>query len=134
MKKKVLMVGVFDFFHIGHLNVIEQAKKYGDYIIVAVHDDKLNIKGVDFLYSLEERMRLVENIKFVDKVIPYERVDLIVKEVEFDVFMRGPDQNHEYFQKAFDWCRKNNKEIVTSTRTEGISSTRLREILKNKDI
>lgn len=134
MIKKVLTVGVFDFFHLGHLNVLEQARSYGDYLIVAVHDDKLNIKGVDFLYSLEERMRFVKSIGWVDEVVPYERVDLLVESMEFDVFAHGQDQNHQYFQKAFAWCVNRQKSIVTLERTEGISSTKLREILKHKDI
>lgn len=131
---KVLTVGVFDFFHIGHLNVLEQAKKQGDYLIVAVHDDKLNIKGVEFLYSLEERMRLVSSLKFVDCVISYERVDFLVQKVDFDVFAHGEDQNHQYFQKAFEWCKNNKKKVVMLERTEGISSTRIRSILNNKDV
>ena len=122
--KKVLTVGVFDFFHLGHLNVLEQASKQGEYIIVAVHDDKLNIKGVDFLYSLEERMKIVGNIKFVDEVISYERVDQLVQNTDFDIFAHGEDQNHQYFQKAFNWCKENNKKVVMLERTEGISSDR----------
>jgi glycerol-3-phosphate cytidylyltransferase len=132
--KKVLTVGVFDFFHIGHLNVLRTAKSVGDYLIVAVHDDKLNSKGVKFLYSLEERMYFVSSIKCVDEVIKYERVDEIVQKVDFDVFAFGPDQNHQYFQLAFDWCRENGKDLVMVDRTEGISSTRIREILANKSI
>lgn len=134
IKKKVVTVGVFDFFHLGHLNVLEAAKEHGDYLIVAVHDDKENIKGVEFLYSLEERMRFVGSIKFVDEVIPYERVDILLEAIDFDIFVYGPDQNHEYFQKAFEWCRKNNKELVMLKRTEGISSTQLRNILHKKEI
>lgn len=132
--KKVITVGVFDFFHLGHLNVLEAAKKHGDYLIVAVHDDKLNIKGVEFLYDLEERMRFVGSIKFVDEVIPYERVDTLLESIDFDTFVYGPDQNHEYFQKAFEWCRKNKKDLVMLKRTAGISSTRLRNIINKKEI
>src|SRR5690554_1697844 len=121
--KKVITVGVFDFFHLGHLNLLESAKKHGDYLIVAVHNDILNIKKVEFFYSLEERMRLVESIKFVDEVLPYERVDKLLEKVDFDVFAYGPDQNHQYFQKAFEWCRNNNKELLLLERIEGISST-----------
>lgn len=133
-RKKVVTVGVFDFFHLGHLNVLEAAKKHGDYLIVAVHDDKLNTKGVEFLYSLEERMRFVESIKCVDEVITYERVDLLLPKIDFDVFAFGPDQNHQYFQKAFEWCEQNNKEMVMLQRTEGISSTRIREIINKKEV
>lgn len=132
--KKVITVGVFDFFHLGHLNLLETAKKYGDYLIVAVHDDKENTKGVEFLYSLEERIHFVESIKFVDKVVPYDRVDTLLKTIDFDIFVYGPDQSHKYFQKAFDWCRKNNKELVMLKRTEGISSTRIRNITSKKEI
>lgn len=132
--KKVLTVGVFDFFHLGHLNLLEQAKEYGDYVIVAVHDDKLNTKGVDFLYSLEDRMRFIGNLKFVDKVISYERIDLLMEQVDFDIFMHGPDQDHQYFQDAFEWCKVNDRELVVSKRTKGISSTRLRNFLKHYEI
>lgn len=132
--KKVLTVGVFDFFHLGHLNVLKQAKEYGDYLIVAVHDDKQNSKGVKFLYSLDERIQMIESLRIVDKVIVYERVDQIVKTIEFDVFVHGPDQNHVYFQEAIKWCNENNKIVRTTKRTEGISSTKLRKILNYKDI
>lgn len=132
--RKVLTVGVFDFFHLGHLKVLQQAKEHGNYLIVAVHDDKLQTKGVEFLYTLEERVELIQNLRFVDEVITYERVDTLVESTDFDVFVHGPDQNHEYFQKAFEWSKENNKELVTTHRTEGISSTKLREILKNKKI
>lgn len=132
--KKVVTVGVFDFFHLGHLNMLEQAKDFGDYIIVGVHDDKFRSKGIDFLYSLEDRIRFVKNIRFIDEVIPYERVDILLKKIDFDVFMHGPDQDHEFFQKAFTWCRDHDKEIQVSQRTEGISSTRLREFLKQYEI
>ncbi len=130
----VITVGVFDFFHLGHLNVLESASKLGNHLTVAVHDDKLNTKGVDFLYTLEERMRIVSNLVFVDKVIPYERVDLLIQNTDFDIFAHGEDQNHKYFQKAFEWCRNNNKRLVMMERTEGISSTRLRKILSEKEI
>jgi cytidyltransferase-like protein len=132
--KKVLTVGVYDIFHIGHLNVLEAAKKLGNFLIVGVHDDKLNIKQVEFLYSIEERIRFVSSLKFVDEVVNYERVDLFVKEIDFDIFVHGPDQNHKYFQKAFEWCRTKGIEIIEIERTEGISSEKLINILKNKSI
>jgi glycerol-3-phosphate cytidylyltransferase len=132
--RKVLTVGVFDLFHIGHLNLLKNAKKYGDYLIVAVHDDKHNIKNVNFVYSLEERIDFVSSIKFVDEVVIYTRVDLLVKDISFDCLVYGPDQNHEYFQKAFTWCNNNNKELVKIERTEGISSTMIRKIVEVKNV
>lgn len=132
--KKVLTVGVFDFFHLGHLNVLENAKREGDYLIVAVHDDKLQTKGVDFLYTLEERMRFVGDIKFVDEVVSYESVDQLVQKIDFDIFAHGPDQSHQYFQKAFQWCKDHQKDLVTLERTDGISSTILRRVLKYVEV
>jgi len=133
-KKKVVTVGVFDFFHLGHLNVLESAKSLGDYLIVGVHNDKLNTKGVDFLYSLDDRIRLVQSLCCVDEVVPYERIDLLIEGMDFDILAHGPDQNHQYFQKAFEWCIKNEKEVYTLPRTEGISSTKLRAILKHIEV
>jgi glycerol-3-phosphate cytidylyltransferase len=133
-REKILTVGVFDFFHLGHLNVLEQASKLGDHLTVAVHDDKLNSKDVEFLYSLDQRIKMVSSITFVNEVIIYERVDLLVQNIDFDVFAHGEDQNHQYFQKAFDWCSKNDKKLVKLERTKGISSTRIREILKHKNV
>lgn len=130
----VITVGVFDFFHLGHLNILKEAKSYGTQLVVGVHNDIENTKGVDFLYNLNERMSIVDSIKCVDVVMSYERVDLLLQSTDFDVFVHGPDQNHQYFQKAFEYCRLNNKKIVELDRTEGISSTNLRAILANKEI
>lgn len=132
--KKVLTVGVFDLFHIGHLNLFRRAKNYGDYLIVAVHNDLLMQKGKDFIYSLQERIDLISSLKMVDETVIYERVDLLVAKTDFDVFVIGEDQNHEYFQKAFQWCNENGKELIMLKRTEGISSTLVRKVLEKKEI
>jgi glycerol-3-phosphate cytidylyltransferase len=132
--KKVLTVGVFDLFHIGHLNLFRRAKEYGDYLIVAVHNDLLMQKGKDFIYSLQERVDLISALKMVDETVMYERVDLLVAKIDFDVFVFGEDQNHEYFQKAFQWCIENRKELIMLKRTEGISSTFIRKVLEKKEI
>jgi len=132
--KRGITFGVFDVFHIGHLNMLKKAKEYCDYLIVAVHDDRLNIKSVEFLYSLEDRIKMVSAIRFVDEVIRYERVDLSLPTVDFDVLLCGPDQNHQYFQNAFRYCKKNEKDIQLLARTEGISSTKIREIVNSKNV
>jgi len=132
--KKVITVGVFDFFHIGHLNLLVSAKCLGDTLIVAVHDDIFKSKGIEFLYSLEDRIRIISSLRCVDTVIPYERVDLLIERIDFDIFAHGPDQNHQYFQKAFNWCHNHCKSVIELPRTEGISSTIIREILKKKNV
>lgn len=132
--KKILLVGVFDLFHIGHLNLFEKAKKIGDYLIVAVHNDINNTKNVQLVYGLKDRIHMVNSLKIVDKVITYKRVDLLVKKIDFDIFGYGPDQNHEFFQEAFKWCKAHNKILVKISRTKRISSSKIREILKTKEI
>jgi len=131
---KGITVGVFDIFHLGHLNMIRNAKANCDHLTVAVHDDKLNSKGIEFLYSLTQRMEIVESIKFVDTVVAYERVDLLLEQSNFDIFLYGPDQNHQYFQRAFDYCDRNNKDMKMLQRTDGISSTIFRKVLEKKNV
>jgi glycerol-3-phosphate cytidylyltransferase-like family protein len=51
---------------------------------------------------------------------------------DFDVFAKGPDQTHAGFQRAVEWCKANGKDVVVIPRTEGISSTMLREYSKTR--
>ena len=54
------------------------------------------------------------------------------KDIDFDVFAKGPDQTHAGFQRAVQWCEENGKTVVVIPRTEGISSTMLREYSRTK--
>ena len=84
------------------------------------------------VYTTEERMYMVSAIRYVDEVVTYKDVDVDIQNIDFDVFAKGPDQMHAGFQRAMAWCRENGKEVVTIPRTEGISSTMLREYSKLK--
>lgn len=131
--KKILTVGVYDLLHIGHINLFKKSKQLGDYLIVAVQssevvsDFKPNAK---LIYSTEERMYMVKAVRFVDEVIEYQSVDEIVKTVEFDILVTGPDQNHIGFKNAISWCNENGKQTVVIPRTEGISTSWLKEQIK----
>lgn len=134
--KRVLTVGVYDLIHIGHVNLFKNAKKLaggGGKLIVAVQDSAVVLKykpEAKLVYSTEERMYMVKSIRFVDEVIVYEGVDEIVKHTDFDIFVTGPDQKHGGFQKAIEWCKQHGKEHVIIPRTEGISSSWLKEQIK----
>ena len=131
--KKVLTVGVYDLLHIGHVNLFRRAKALGDTLTVAVQSSEVVLKykpEAKLIYSTEERMYMVKAIRYVDEVITYEAVDDIVKTADFDVFVTGPDQTHEGFQRAIQWCKENGKESVVLPRTEGISSSWLKEQIK----
>lgn len=135
MDKIILTVGVYDMLHIGHILLFKRAKELGDKLIVAVQDSDVILKykpGTKMVYTTEERMYMVSTIKYVDEVIVYRDVDNDIQNIDFDVFAKGPDQTHEGFQKAVRWCEEHGKEVVIIPRTEGISSTMLRELSKEK--
>ena len=129
--KTVLTVGVYDMLHIGHILLFEHAKELGDKLIVAVQDEDYIQKykpNTKMVYSTEERMYMVRSIRYVDEVVIYRDVDKDIQSIDFDVFAKGPDQIHAGFQRAVEWCKENGKEVVVIPRTEGISSTLLREL------
>ena len=128
--KRILTVGVYDFLHIDHVNLFRRAKALGDYLIVAVQDSDFILKykpNARILYNTEDRLYMVQSIKYVDEAIVYTDVDSIVKEVDFDLFVTGPDQIHQGFQNAIRWCQENGKQTIVLPRTEGISSSMIKD-------
>jgi len=135
--KSLLTFGVYDMLHIGHILLFKHTKEFFKdepcRLIVAVQDGDYILKykpEAKMVYSTEERMFMVSAVRWVDEVVIYRDVDVDIKNIKFDVFAKGPDQNHAGFQRAVEWCNKNYKEVVTIPRTEGISSTMLHEYLK----
>lgn len=107
----------------------------GDYLIVAVQDGDVILKykpHAKVLNSTEDRIYMVQSIKYVDETIVYGAVDDIVKKVDFDVFVSGPDQKHSGFQNAIKWCEENGKEFTILSRTDGVSSSELKEMIAEK--
>ncbi|UWP59052.1 adenylyltransferase/cytidyltransferase family protein [Ruminococcus gauvreauii] len=132
--KKVITVGVFDYFHLGHLRVFENAKKLGDYLIVAVQDGGCILKtkpDANVLYTTEQRLHMVSALKVVDEVMIYEEVDKTLPETDFDIFAIGGDQNHAGFQRAVKWCEENGKGVVRLPRTPGICSSQIKKQLES---
>lgn len=133
--KTVLTFGVYDMLHIGHILLFKRAKEYGDKLIAAVQDGEVILKykpDTKVVYTTEERLYMVSTIRYVDEVALYRDVDKDIRNFEFDILVLGQDQNHPGFQRAVEWCRENGKEVVRLPRTEGISSTLLREYSKTK--
>jgi cytidyltransferase-like protein len=135
----ILTFGVYDMLHIGHILLFKHIKDCFPgqecKLIVAVQDSDSILKykpGTKMVYSTEERMFMVSAVRWVDEVMTYNDVDLDIQQIDFDVFAKGPDQNHVGFQRAVAWCGANGKQVVTIPRTEGISSTMLREYSKVK--
>lgn len=127
--KKVLTVGVFDYFHYGHLKLFERAKALGDYLIVAVQDGDYILKykpEATIFYTTEQRIELVRGLRAVDEVVVYYDVDKTVQEVDFDVFAIGGDQKHAGFQRAVEWCEAHGKEVIRLERTPGVCSSEIK--------
>lgn len=127
--KKVLTVGVYDLLHKGHVELYRRAKGLGDYLIVAAQDSDFILKykpNAKVLNSTEDRKYMIKSIRYVDEVITYTDVDKIVQEVEFDIFVTGPDQCHAGFQKAIQWCEQHGKEHIVLARTDGVCSSELK--------
>ena len=136
---KILTVGVYDMLHIGHILLFKHIKEiFPDQecrLIVAVQEGDRILKykpDTRMVYTTEERMFMVSAIRWVDEVVTYRDVDIDIQHIDFDVFAKGPDQQHAGFQRALEWCEAHGRQVVTVPRTEGISSTMLREYSKFK--
>lgn len=124
--KKIITFGVFDYFHLGHLRLFRRCKELGDYLIVAIHDDKhvkVNKPDCVLYYSQEERMEMVCGTRYVDKAIFYTQIDETIRKIDFDILVVGPDQINSHFILAIEYCKKTGKEVITLPRTPNVSST-----------
>ena len=129
---RILTFGVFDLLHIGHILLFQHIKELQEdaYVVVAVQTDETIKKykpNCEIVNNTEARMYMVHAVRFVDEVVTYTAVDKDIQHIDFDVFVKGPDQNHAGFQRAVKWCERNGKKVITIPRTEGISSSLLRE-------
>lgn len=127
--------GVYDMFHIGHLNVLRRAKERCDYLIVGVSTDELVEKNKNKrpIIPYEERAAIVESIRFVDKIVPQERYDVegkveTVQKYKVSVMFVGSDwQGTEKWNSIEKELAKIGCKVVYLPHTDGISSTILRE-------
>ena len=131
--KTIITFGVFDLLHFGHVLLFKHAKDICQNeecrLIVAVQRSESVTKykpQAKLVYTDEERVLMVESIRYVDEVVLYDDVDIDIQNYDFDIWAKGGDQNHSGFQRAAQWCKDHRKIIVEMKRTEGISSTKLR--------
>ena len=128
MSTTIITYGTFDMFHIGHLNLLNRVKSLGDRLIVGVSTDEFNaLKGKKTLIPFEQRRQIVEAIRGVDLVIPetnWEQKVSDIKQYGVDVFAMGND-----WAGKFDHL-KQHCDVVYLERTDGISTTELKQSLK----
>lgn len=132
---RILTVGVYDFFHYGHLRVFQQAKAAAPdgYLIVAVQESDFIRRfkpDAEVFYPTEVRCELIGALRCVDEVITYREVQQIVKEADFDVFAVGEDQKHPGFMEAIRYCEEHGKTVVRLHRTPNVSSSSIKDTLK----
>lgn len=126
--------GVFDMFHIGHLNILRRAKEQCDFLVVGVTTDELCFKRKHKypIIKEKERMAIVQAIRYVDKVIPQYDMEKLrsVKELGADVVFVGSDWKGtdawNHYEKDFQSVGCS---VVYLDHTDGISSSILRDII-----
>lgn len=132
---KILTFGVYDYFHLGHLRLFKQCKNYADYLIVAVQDGEYILKykpDAKIMYSTEERVEILENLRVVDEVTVYDSVSAdTLKKIDFDILALGEDYRGGRFDEAEQWCHENGKKVVRLKRTPGICSSWIKKRLSN---
>jgi len=126
--------GVYDLFHIGHLNLLKNAKSLCDKLIVGVTSDELvSYKNKKSVINHHERMEIVRSIKYVDAVVPQEDMDKFKmwERLKFDIMFVGDDwfknPKWEEFDKVF---KEVGVKIIYFPYTKGVSSTLINETLK----
>lgn len=126
--RRVITYGTYDLLHWGHVRLLKRAKALGDYLIVALSTDEINeFKGKKAYHNYEERKMMLEALRYVDLVIPEadweQKRDDIVK-YHVDVFAIGDD-----WEGKFDYLNEL-CEVVYLPRTEGVSTTKIKEDLE----
>ena len=127
--------GVFDMFHIGHLNILKRAKEQCEYLIVGVSTDDVveEYKNKKPIIPFAERCAIVEAIKFVDKVVPQTTMDKLAawETIRFDVLFHGSDWKGSTLYSEYEKTFSNvGVDVVFLPHTDGTSSTELSKKLQ----
>ena len=125
--------GVFDLFHIGHLNLLRRAKEQCDYLIVGVSsDDLVGYKNKRAVIPFEERIQIIQAIRYVDQAVPQINMNKMEawEKFHFDVMFVGDDwKNTEKWNRYEEQFQKVGVDIVYFPYTKTTSSTLLSETL-----
>lgn len=130
--------GVFDMFHVGHLNILKKSKENCDFLIVGVSTDEnvVAYKHKKPVVSFEERVAIVEAIKYVDKVVPQTSMDKFAawERLHFDRLFHGNDwKGTDMYNEVEEKLNAVGVEVVYFQHTKGTSSTLLRDKLEEDE-
>lgn len=136
MSKKIIgfTAGAFDMFHIGHLNLLRNARARCDYLIVGVNSDELvsSYKNKKVVIPLEERMEIVKALRYADEVIALDTLDkeAIWLQIKFDIVFIGDDwKGSDRWNKTEAVLKRHGVRVDYLPYTTGTTSTLLREKL-----
>ena len=126
--------GVYDMFHIGHLNILKKAKEQCDYLIVGVSTDEVvqSYKHKTPIIPFNERIAIVQELKCVDKAVPQTSMNKMEAwdQLHFDALFHGSDwKGSDMYNKMIEEFSAVGVDVVFLPHTDGISSTLLSEIL-----
>jgi glycerol-3-phosphate cytidylyltransferase len=123
--------GVFDLFHVGHLNILKKSKELCNHLVVGVTTDELvSYKNTEAFVSFEERIQIVESIKYVDEVCAQENMNKMEawKNIKFDVVFVGSDwKNTEKWNKIEKKFNHIGVDVIYFDYTITTSSTKIRQ-------
>lgn len=127
----IITFGTFDLIHIGHINILEKAKKLGDKLIVGISSDNFSYKKKKKypIYNEKNRKKILENIKFVDEVFieeSFEKKRDYILQYNANILVMGSDWENK-FDEFNDICK-----VIYFDRTPSISTTDIIEIIKNQ--
>lgn len=128
--------GVFDMFHIGHLNILRRAKEQCEVLIVGISTDELTLeyKHKKPVIPYEERKAIVEAIRYVDQVVPQTSMDKLEawEKLHFDVVFHGDDwKGTSMYNEIQEKLHQVGCELVFLPHTQGTSSTLLSQALRD---
>lgn len=138
MKKYKLgyTTGVYDLFHIGHLNILRRAKEQCEYLIVGVSTDGLveSYKHKRPVIPYEERVEIIKSIRYVDEVVPQTSLDKLEawKKLHYNVLFHGSDwKGSSMYEEVEKKLESIGIDMVFLPHTTGTSSTMISERLKD---
>lgn len=131
--------GVFDLFHVGHLNLLERCKEMCDILIVGVCNDEYvrNVKCKEPIYSEKQRVRIINALKVVDRaeVVSIEETNdkvLAIEKFHFDVLFSGDDwKGSERYRLTEEQFKIYGASIEYLPYTQGISTSYIRKKLEH---
>ncbi len=127
--------GVFDMFHIGHLNILKRAREQCETLIVGVSTDELvmEYKHKSPIIPFDERIEIVKAIRYADIVVPQTSMNKMEawERFHFDALFHGSDwKGSDMYTRITEEFRKLSVDVVFLPHTQGVSSTMLADVLR----